>query len=235
MATRNVSNKLGAVMAVSESEMSTIANEIISQVATKELILNSVRMGTSDAIGYTLNENSVDLRTNKLKVQVAISIGNGQSISESTVLPVTVAKSFDSDNCLSVLHLPVIQLLELASNGLFELFNTNPKDSKQFTELCDALTNGFAYPSSYAQSLKKDPFSWAVFIGELNTMSEKGELNAAQIQQYTQAKAKAPKVRELSAFLTRAYDSDKWTWLKQLMDNAGYSVGVVSDDLEDLL
>ncbi len=202
---------------------------------TRELIINTIRMGTSDAIGYTLTDNGVDLRTNKLKVQVSIAVGNEQTVMESSLLPVTVAKSFDKDNCLQVLHLPVIQLLALASNGIFELYNTNPKTPEQFRALGDALSNGFAYPSSYEQSLKKDPFSWATFIGELNTLSEKSELSVSQIAQYTQAKAKAPKVRELSTFLARAYDSEKWAWLKVLMDGAGYSMGVVSDDLEDLL
>ena len=211
--------------------------ESISNVATKELIMNAVRMGGSDAIGYSLQENSVDLRTNKLKVQVAISVGNGQSLSESSVLPVTVAKSFDTENCLSVLHLPVIQLLALASNGIFELFNTNPKTPEQFRALCDALSNGFAYPSSYAQSLKKDPFVWAKFVGELNLMVKEKLLSEEQIAQYETAKKRVPLLPALTAFLTRAYDSPSWLWLRELMDDAGYTVipEMDDDELEDLL
>lgn len=214
----------------------TTVFEHANQTATKELILNAIRMGTSDAIGYSLQENSVDLRTNKLKVQVAISIGNGQSLSEVSVLPVTVAKSFDNENCLQVLHLPVIQLLALASNGIFELFNTNPKNSEQFSSLCQALLNGFAYPSSYTQSMKKDPFVWAKFVGELNLMAKERVLSDEQIGQYEAAKKRVPLLPALIAFLTRAYDSPAWAWLRALMDEAGYTVVEDMDsELEDLL
>lgn len=206
-----------------------------TQNTTHTLIHNTVKMGTSDAIGYTDSDLSVDLRTNKLKVQTAISVGNDQQIAIDTLLPVTVSKMFDSGAVSKTLHLPVTQLLALASNGLFELFNTNPKDAKQFNELCEALTNGYCYPSSYAQSLKKEPFSWATFIGELNADRDSGTLTTEQKAQYLAAQGKAPKIKELSAFLVLAYDSPKWAWLQERMDAAGYSVTVVADDMGDLL
>lgn len=231
MATRNANTQLNVIESTTiEMEHNTNTYPAIDW---RKLVPDTSK---SDSIAIQESDNNLLLGTRKLKVQVEIGLGKHQdALFVTDKLPVTIAKSFDAGNCTKTVYLPVLQLLTAASNGLFELANTNPKDSKQFDELISALENGYFYPSSYATSLKREPFSWATFVADLNIAVENRELSAEQIQQVSAVKAKAPKLRELSAFFVDAYNSPKWVWLKERMDAAGYTVGVVSDDLASLL
>lgn len=182
------------------------------------------------------DRNSYQLETNKLKVQISIALGIDQSeLTTQTTLPVTISKVFDNDRITRNVRLPVEFLLLLASNGAFELMNTNPKTIQQVDDLLEAWKNGFIYPSTYQQSLKKEPFNMASFVGLINTMLEQNQLTKEQNAQWKALLASAPKIKELSAFLVKAYQSQKWEWLKILMDNEGYSETPIDDSLESLL
>jgi len=188
----------------------------------------------ADSIQIKESANNLLLGTRKLKVQVEIGLGRDQTtLNILDTLPVTLSKTFDGQQVASeTIQLPVLQLLTVASNGLFELVNTNPKTVEQFAALMTAFRNGYFYPSSYEASIKRPPFSMAKFIGELNTDAELTEPAASQ---YRAAKVKYPKVGELSAFLALAYDSPKWTWLRERMNTAGYAPVAEIEDDADLL
>lgn len=230
MATRNTQSNAIESTTIETMEHNT---NVYPAIDWRKLVPDTSK---SDSIAIQESDNNLLLGTRKLKVQVEIGLGKHQDyLAVTDKLPVTIAKSFDAGNCTKTVYLPVLQLLTAASNGLFELANTNPKDSKQFDELIAALENGYFYPSSYAASLKKEPFSWATFVADLNIDLESNTLTSEQALQYSTLKLKAPKLRELSAFFTDAYNSPKWVWLKERLDAAGYTVGVVSDDLASLL
>ena len=187
----------------------------------------------ADSIQIKETTNNLLLGTRKLKVQVEVSLGRDQhTLNVLDTLPVTLSKTFDGQQVVTeTINLPVLQLLTVASNGLFELVNTNPKTPEQFGALMAALRNGYFYPSSYEASIKRPQFSMVKFIGELNLAA----LEEPAATQYKAAKTKYPKVGELASFLTLAYDSPKWVWLRDRMDAAGYTPVAEIEDDTDLL
>lgn len=203
----------------------------------KDLYMSLVPVYGTDAIQIKdSGSNDLLLGTRKLKVQIEIALGKDiTSLPLDMLLPVTVSKQFEKETIQETIHLPVLQILLAGTNGIFELYNTNPKDSATFKALSVALTNGYFYPSSFEQANKKEPFSYATFIGLLNVMCDKNQLTPEQIAQWNLAKGKAPKVKELSSFLDLAYTSSKWVWLSELMNGNGYTVPVITDDMNDLL
>lgn len=208
-----------------------------SNVTVEKAVKSLLGQSKGDSIRYNdSGSNNISLETAKLKVQVSIELGRDMDwLRIDELLPVSITKVFDSENITRVIRLPVIQLLLLASNGCFELVNTNPKDKQQFNDLMLAFENGYSYPSSYQASLKKEPFSFASFIGSINLMAESNQLSEQQKEQWALVKSKCPKVKELSDFLGMAYKSPKWVWLAELMDGNGYIEPIVSDDMESLL
>lgn len=207
-----------------------------SNVTVEKAVKSLLGQSKGDSIRYTdSGSNNISLETAKLKVQVSLELGRDMEwLRIDELLPVSITKVFDSENITRVIRLPVVQLLLLASNGIFELVNTNPKNPQQLSELIEAFSNGFSYPSSYQASLKREPFSYAGFIGELNIWVEH-DMPSQYVSQWQAAKSKAPKVKELSAFLDLAFDSPKWAWLREKMLEAGYVKPIVSDDMESLL
>ena len=188
----------------------------------------------ADSIQIKETANNLELGTRKLKVRVEIGLGRDQTyLTLTDTLPVTLSKTFDGQIVKTeTLQLPVLQLLSAASNGLFELVNTNPKTPEQFNTLMTAFENGYFYPSSYEASIKRPPFNLTKFIAELNLDTE---LEESAAMQYRAAKIKYPKVGELSAFLALAYDSPKWVWLRDRMDAAGYTPAAIVEEDTDLL
>lgn len=227
MATKNTTTN-------TESLESKTANAIKT---AKDLYMSLVPVYGTDAIQVKDSDaNDLLLGTRKLKVQVEIALGKDVNSLELTqLLPVTISKQFEKETVMETIHLPVMQLLLAGSNGLFELYNTNPKDKVGFDSLSKALVNGYFYPSSFEQANKKEPFSFAALIGIINVMAEKNQLTESQVQQWTLVKAKCPKVKELSDFLVVAYKSPKWIWLAELMDGNGYVEPTIDDSMESLL
>ena len=211
------------------------SNQTTTTTAAATIAWGTIVPDTSAADSIQIKEtaNNLLLGTRKLKVQVEIGLGKDQTVlSVLDALPVTLSKTFDGQQVVTeTIQLPVLQLLTVASNGLFELVNTNPKTPEQFEALMTAFRNGYFYPSSYEASIKRPPFSMVKFIGELNLT----ELDEPAASQYRAAKVKYPKVGELSAFLALAYDSPKWTWLRERMDTAGYAPVAEIEDDADLL
>lgn len=213
------------------------ANAANAVKTAKELYMSLVPVYGTDAIQIKdSGANDLLLGTRKLKVQVEIALGKDVGTLElNQLLPVTVSKQFEKETVQETIHLPVMQLLLAGSNGLFELYNTNPKDKAGFDSLGKALVNGYFYPSSFEQANKKEPFSFAALIGIINVKAEKNQLTEEQAQQWSLVKTKCPKVKELSDFLVVAYKSPKWVWLAELMDGNGYVEPTIDDSMESLL
>ena len=207
-----------------ETNVNTNANavESIESVAQQEAtipnVLELVPAYGTDAIQVKALSNNFYLNTNKLKVQTSISLGRDQKVlAMNTPLRVAVLKQFKDDSKASVsFNMTVAALLTVASNGLFELFNTNIHSEPQLKALVVALENGYFYPSSYELSQKQPAFNWANFIIWLKE------------QDYSQSEL-APKVAKFLTLTTRQISSltdeqlRQVSWLYPLIVSKGYS------------
>ncbi len=182
-----------------------INTEVNAEVNALPTILELVPAYGTDAIQVKKHTNSYALATNKLKVQTSIGLGLDQKVlATDTLLPVSITKVMKDNTKLDAnLYMSVAALLTVASNGLFELVNTNIHTQQQFNALVVALQNGYFYPSSYESSQKAPPFNWASFITWLKE------------QDYSESELE-PKVQKFLTLTTRQISSLTDTQLKQV-------------------
>lgn len=184
----------------------------------------------------TQSELNYKFVTAKKKVQVELSVGKDEPLAHLLGYQIQVsvkAESADGKVTIRHGHLSLATLLVDASNGLFELTNTNSITEQDCIDQWDAQVNGYIYKGDWLASLKKPEFSFPTLYKQLTDVD--ADLIATygvtyeQLAQW-QALVKQLNFKGVMAHQTKLHDSDKWTWLAAIMDDLGYIEVVEVDE-----
>ncbi len=166
--------------------------------------------------------------TAKKKVQVELSIGKDEPLAAMLSYPIQVSvKAESSDGKVTIRHgsLTLATLLVDASNGLFELTNTNSTTGQDCVDQWEAQVNGYIYKGDWLASLKKPEFSFPTLYKALSDRDAEllltYSVTDSQLAQWD-ALCKQLNFKAVMAHQTKLHDSDKWLWLAAIMDDLGY-------------